>query len=133
MGKPRRPQAKEQGFREAPREADFEAGRFTVINDPFDCEHCGRQVPPLKAGCRNHCPFCLTSKHVDVLPGDRQNPCQGLLEACGYELEGRKGIMILFRCARCGETVRNKAALEDPLCPDDYDRILRLTPRPTRV
>ncbi len=84
-------------------------------------------VPPATVGCRNHCPSCLSSKHVDINPGDRQNTCLGRLEATGYELDTKKGIVLLFRCLRCGEESRNKANHEDQLCPDNYDQILALS------
>jgi DNA-directed RNA polymerase subunit RPC12/RpoP len=103
------------------------AGKFTHINESFTCEHCGKSVPPASTGCRNHCPFCLTSKHVDHYPGDRENECHGLLKATGYELDSKKGLMILFECQRCHAKTRNIANHEDPVCPDNYDQILRLT------
>lgn len=126
-------QGKSTTFANSPIEAESAAGRFTSINESFLCEHCGRDIPPLRTGCRNHCPFCLVSKHVDVMPGDRMNACGGLMDPVGYELEGRKGVIIRFKCRRCGGTGRNKAALDDPGCPDDYDVILRLTPDPGRL
>ena len=105
--------------------------RFTHINETFICENCRREVPAATTGCRNHCPFCLTSKHVDINPGDRANPCQGLLRAVNYELDGKKGIVLIFRCDKCGKMTRNKANRDDRQCPDDYDRILALTPHAT--
>src|SRR4051794_2073561 len=43
-------------------------------NSSFCCEHCQQLVLPVTNGSyRNHCPFCLRSKHVDILPGDRSN------------------------------------------------------------
>ena len=103
------------------------AGNFTHINEAFVCETCGQNVPPAKTGCRNHCPFCLTSKHVDINPGDRANPCQGTLVATGYELDSKKGIVLLFTCSKCGARTRNKANQNDPVCPDDYSKILALS------
>lgn len=103
--------------------------QFTHINEEFECAHCGRHVPIRKKSCRNHCPFCLTSKHVDLNPGDRANPCQGLLRAFGYESTGHKGLVLLFRCEKCGQETRNIAANEDSIAPDDYDLILTLQPQ----
>ncbi len=100
--------------------------RFTHINTEFNCESCGQTVPPVKTGCRNHCPFCLVSKHVDVFPGDRANPCQGLMDAVGYENDGKKGLVLLFACRRCGARTRNMAARADPLASDNYEKILKL-------
>ena len=107
------------------------SGRFTHINESFTCEKCGKIVPQAATGCRNHCPHCLTSKHVDVFPGDRANPCQGLLEAISYDLDPKKGIVLIFRCAKCGQETRNKANRDDTLCPDNYDKILLLTRTPS--
>lgn len=85
-------------------------------------------MPPLVNGSyRNHCPFCLHSLHVDILPGDRANPCRGLLEPVGVEHSGKKGWLIISRCSRCGEERRNRAALDDPACPDSFERILDLS------
>ena len=55
------------------------AGKFTEIDEEFICEHCGKKVTKLEYSCRNHCPFCLYSKHLDINPGDRAEKCHGLL------------------------------------------------------
>ena len=49
--------------------------KFTVIDEEFICENCGKKVPKLGYSCRNHCPYCLHSKHVDINPGDRAENC----------------------------------------------------------
>ena len=103
---------------------------FTKINEAFTCEHCGREVPSSHKTCRNHCPFCLHSKHVDRLPGDRANPCKGLLVPVGYHNHSKKGLMIDFRCQRCAEETRNIALLDDRRQADDFEQILALTPIP---
>ena len=54
--------------------------KFTKIDEEFICENCGKKVTKLGYTCRNHCPECLYSKHIDVYPGDRREECQGLLE-----------------------------------------------------
>ncbi len=52
--------------------------RHFVKNDQgFVCAHCGQTVEPLGYTSRNHCPHCLYSLHVDIHPGDRQNPLPG--------------------------------------------------------
>jgi hypothetical protein len=107
--------------------------RFTAVgrNTGFTCAQCGEGVPPLTGGgCRNHCPFCLYSQHVDVLPGDRASECGGALEPIGVLVDARKGYVIVYRCRSCGELRRNRAALDDPDCPDDFDVLLRLSRRP---
>lgn len=103
------------------------AGKFTHNNDGFICEYCLAEVPPASVGCRNHCPKCLSSKHVDIYPGDRENPCRGRLQAIGYELDSKKGLVLRFKCHKCGVETRNVANHEDPLSPDDYEKILALS------
>jgi hypothetical protein len=97
-----------------------EARRFRHSrNEGFVCERCGADVAPLaKGSCRNHCPQCLWSKHVDDVPGDRAAGCGGLMEPVAVEQDGRRGWMIVHRCTRCGMVRRNKAALTDPVQPD---------------
>lgn len=107
--------------------------RFTAVgrNTGFTCSQCGHEVPPLAAGgCRNHCPFCLFSLHVDVLPGDRASECGGVLEPVGVVPDAKKGYIVVHRCRNCGELRRNRAALDDPDCPDDFERLVELSRRP---
>ena len=104
--------------------------RFTAqgTNEGFKCVNCGAEVPPLANGSyRNHCPRCLYSLHVDLSPGDRASDCGGLLEPVSVDYNGKKGWIIVHRCARCGETRRNKAALGDPEVPDDFEVLLELS------
>lgn len=104
---------------------------FKHINESFKCDFCGEHVKPLSnGGCRNHCPFCLNSRHVDIKPGDRKNTCHGQLKAVGYELNSKKGLVLKFRCLTCGALTRNKSAADDSVQPDDYKKILALTPHP---
>ena len=104
--------------------------KFTHINESFACENCGKKVPPLARGCRNHCPYCLYSKHVDINPGDRANDCHGKLKPVGYELSGKKGIMIEYECESCGGKSRNRAATEDSVQSDSMEVILSLSKDP---
>lgn len=98
--------------------------KFTKIDEEFICENCGEEVKPLVYSCRNHCPKCLHSKHVDVNPGDRAEECHGDLEPIGVELDSKKGYVIIFRCKKCGAIKRNKAAKDD-----NMDLIINLTAR----
>ena len=102
------------------------AKRFTKVNESFACQNCGMQVPPAEKTCRNHCPNCLYSLHVDINPGDRANPCQGLMKPIGFEMSGKKGIVILYRCLKCGALGRNKAATEDGNMADNYELLIKL-------
>ena len=86
---------------------------FTVIDEEFVCENCGHKVPKLGYSCRNHCPKCLYSKHVDINPGDREENCHGLLAPIGLEINGTKGYVIIFKCQKCGKIRKNKSADDD--------------------
>ena len=96
--------------------------KFTKIDESFVCENCGKQVSMLGYSCRNHCPYCLHSKHVDVNPGDRQENCHGVLEPIDVELNSKKGYVIVFRCKKCGAVRKNKAANDD-----NMDLMIELT------
>ncbi len=90
---------------------------FIARQEPFVCDHCGKAVVPLEHGSyRNHCPFCLYSKHVDAEgPGDRASACLGLMEPTGLDLDSAKGWMIVHHCDICGKEIRNKAAPDDDI------------------
>jgi len=95
-------------------------------NAGFFCERCGRAVAPLNNGSyRNHCPFCLCSKHVDVRPGDRRQVCNGMMEPIGLVYKAQKGYQIVHRCLRCRMVKVNKVA-EYTIQPDDWDVLLKL-------
>lgn len=53
-----------------------------ACNESFTCKVCGRLVVPNGAGSdhRNHCPYCLSSQHLDIEPGDREADCGGTME-----------------------------------------------------
>ncbi len=95
--------------------------RFTMIDEPFVCEHCGRKIEPLGYTARDHCPYCLYSKHVDILPGDRSNPCKGLLQPIGIE-KFKNTYKIIYRCERCKQLHKNIMAQDD-----DMDLIIELS------
>ena len=104
--------------------------RFTVqgTNSAFTCAHCACLVLPLENGSvRNHCPRCLYSLHVDEFPGDRASLCGGVLEPIGVEQHSKKGWVIVHLCQKCGAIRRNKAALDDPNQPDDFNEIIAIS------
>ena len=95
-------------------------------NTGFVCRHCGREVLPLTGGSyRNHCPFCLYSLHVDIIPGDRASECGGLMEPVGIIHNSGKGWQIVHRCQKCGFERCNMVS-EDPRQPDDINAITAL-------
>ena len=87
----------------------------------FVCVNCGRQVEKLGVTSRNHCPYCLHSLHVDIVPGDRANSCKGLLRPIAVETNAKKGYVIVFRCDKCGTITRNKSADDD-----DFEKLLEV-------
>lgn len=104
----------------------MEVSRFTVRNENFVCRFCGLQVKPLATGCRNHCPGCLHSVHLDKFPGDRAAACGGLMEPRTIEAHSKKGWRVVHCCLLCGYETNNKLALEDPRQPDDMEVVLRI-------
>ena len=105
---------------------DLEIKRFSKKDESFICAHCGKEVPPLGYTSRNHCPYCLWSIHVDINPGDRANPCRGLLRPVRTEPDPKKEFVVIHRCEKCGEIRRNKAALKGDV-PDDRALLIKLT------
>ena len=105
----------------------MEQKRFSKNDNGFICVNCKRAVLPLGYTSRNHCPFCLCSLHVDINPGDRANDCRGTLRPISALPDAKRGYIIIHKCDRCGEVVRNKAAHEANVQPDDIDLIIKLT------
>lgn len=95
--------------------------RFNMIDDEFICEHCGKKVSKLNYTARDHCNYCLYSKHVDILPGDRKNTCHGLLKPIGIE-KYRDTYKIIYQCEKCHETHKNIMANDD-----NMDEIIKLS------
>ncbi len=90
---------------------------FIARQEAFTCEHCGKHVEDLTSGSyRNHCPYCLWSKHVDRDgPGDRASSCQALMAPIELDQRGGKGWMIVHECTACGKKIPNIAAPDDDL------------------
>ena len=83
--------------------------------------NCGMEVDTLNYTARDHCPRCLYSRHVDVMPGDRQNKCMGLMMPIGIE-KYKNTYKIIYKCLSCGEVHKNIMAQDD-----DYDMIVKLS------
>lgn len=102
-------------------------------DEGFRCERCGIDVPPLGRGtCRNHCPACLTSRHVDAeVPGDRLASCGGLMTAISARSDARRGIVVVHRCDRCGAERVNRIADARPgvRMPDSMEAVWALMQR----
>lgn len=87
--------------------------KFKMIDQEFICEVCGNLTKPLGYTARDHCPNCLSSKHVDNNPGDRDNDCKGILKPIGLE-KNKKGLyQIVYKCEKCGMIKKNIKANDD--------------------
>lgn len=82
------------------------------VDEPFTCARCGAAVTPGGRRVRDHCPHCLTGRHVDVVPGDRASSCGGLLRPVGLEVVGADAVL-RFACQHCGHTIRVRAHPDD--------------------
>lgn len=96
-------------------------------NTDFTCLNCHKQVylgKNIGTVNRNHCPFCLYSKHVDLdIPGDRKANCHGLMKPIGliFKHEGKdkwgKGkqgeLMLVHQCVGCSKISINRIAGDD--------------------
>lgn len=98
--------------------------RFNMIDESFTCENCGKTIEPLVYSARDHCPYCLFSKHVDILPGDRANECHGLLEPIKIE-KFKNTYKIIYKCKKCHQTHKNIMANDD-----DMNIIIELSKNP---
>lgn len=93
----------------------------------FDCRHCGLYVCtlPLVSGVqnRNHCPFCLWSRHLDLhTAGDRLSACKAPMRPLGltvklshkkYAARQSGELMLVHQCLDCGKLSINRLAADD--------------------
>ena len=95
--------------------------KFFTRDESFICEHCHKKVEKLGYTSRDHCPYCLYSKHVDITPGDRANTCNGLLKPIEIE-KFRNTFKIIYKCEKCGNQHKNIIAKDD-----DFNKIINLS------
>jgi DNA-directed RNA polymerase subunit RPC12/RpoP len=102
-------------------------GAFNPRNTDFRCAHCHHHVSAdvLVAGVynRNHCPYCLWSRHMDWRkPGDRLSACKAPMRPIGltvkpsrnaYAANGMGELMLIHRCDDCGKLSINRIAADD--------------------
>ncbi|MCB2214347.1 RNHCP domain-containing protein [bacterium] len=100
---------------------------FDDFNADFTCKHCGRFVSArsVVSGVvnRNHCPYCLHSRHVDLFEaGDRLCACKAEMAPVGLTLKHSRDkyvrdqsgeLMIVHRCTHCGGLSINRIAADD--------------------
>ena len=95
--------------------------KFNMIDENFICENCGNEVSKLGYTARDHCPYCLYSKHLDVNPGDRENKCHGLMKPVAIE-KFKNSYKIIYNCTKCNEIHKNIMAIDD-----NFDIIINLS------
>ena len=92
----------------------------------FTCRHCGAVVSSdlILSGVqnRNHCPYCLWSKHVDLYQsGDRLNACKAVMRPVGLTFKQERNkygsglgeLQVIHRCSDCGGFSINRIAADD--------------------
>jgi hypothetical protein len=101
----------------------------------FKCLHCHYHVStePLYAGVqnRNHCPYCLWSRHVDWKEaGDRLAVCKAEMQPVGlvvklvrkkYAPTSGGELMLVHLCRDCGKVSINRLAADD-----DPEKVLEI-------
>ena len=95
--------------------------KFNMIDEEFICENCNKKIEKLNYTARDHCNYCLYSKHVDIMPGDRMNNCKGLLIPVGIE-KFKNTYKIIYKCQKCNQIHKNIIANDD-----DFDKIIELS------
>lgn len=81
----------------------------------FHCVRCSRPVTPEASGTqhRNHCPWCLWSRHVDDVPGDRAADCGGAMEPIAVWSRRGGDWAVIHQCRKCGALHSNRIAGDD--------------------
>lgn len=101
--------------------------RVIIDTQDFKCRQCGGFVSASreKSGVnnRNHCPYCLWSRHVDLsVPGDRKADCGSRMQPVGltvkrtpkrYARNPAGELMLVHCCAGCGKISINRIAADD--------------------
>lgn len=101
--------------------------KFTMIDENFICENCNANVNRLGYTARDHCPSCLTSKHVDINPGDRLSKCHGLLKPIAIDKK-KDRFQIIYQCKKCHQLKKNIVADDD-----NIDLILEIMSNPVNL
>jgi len=138
--------------RKARRRQEFQAQRarwggvdgLQVRAGEFRCLQCGALVvvDPLHSGVnnRNHCPYCLCSRHLDLQsPGDRLSACRGLMQPVGlsrkpgrnkyahYASHENGELLLVHLCTECGRVSLNRLAADDD--PEKVEAAFRAASR----
>ncbi|NBE56933.1 RNHCP domain-containing protein [Streptomyces boluensis] len=100
-------------------------------SNDFRCVGCRLDVPASAPGTahRNHCPNCLTSRHLDHrIPGDRASPCHGRMEPLSLSVRPDGEWLIIHQCVSCEKLSANRTAADD-----NPRALLNLALRPLRA
>ena len=93
----------------------------------FRCCYCNNHVSiaHMISGVnnRNHCPYCLWSRHLDLhVAGDRLSACKGRMKPIGltvkkgrnkYQIKSPGELMLIHECVECGNLSINRIAADD--------------------
>jgi hypothetical protein len=84
-------------------------------SEGFRCIRCGLEARSGSFGTRhrNHCPYCLWSRHVDHAPGDRACGCRAAMQPIGIDVHDDGEWAIIHRCTGCGTLRTNRIAGDD--------------------
>ncbi|MBN1666751.1 MAG: RNHCP domain-containing protein [Anaerolineales bacterium] len=105
-------------------------------NADFRCQHCQAHVSTALGLCavqnRNHCPYCLWSRHLDLYQaGDRLSACKAPMRPVGLTLKRSRNkyahaggeLMLVHRCSGCGQHSLNRLAADD--VPQALEEVFR--------
>lgn len=92
----------------------------------FYCINCKRLVKSNAFGTynRNHCNFCLFSRHVDIKIGDRKSTCGGVMEPVDMTFKKNGELMLIHKCIVCNKLSNNRIAGDD-----NVDKIMDISER----
>jgi hypothetical protein len=97
-------------------------------NRAFKCAHChgwvGTESSLSGVQNRNHCPYCLWSRHLDLkAAGDRLSACKSSMKPIGLTVKatckkygsGQGELMLIHLCTECNTLSINRIAADDDL------------------
>lgn len=84
-------------------------------SEGFVCKNCGAFVTYEAPGThnRNHCPFCLFSRHVDISRGDRRSQCGAMMKPIGVVKRRDGEELLVHQCRGCFYISKNRIAGDD--------------------
>ena len=100
---------------------------YPIINAEFLCANCLNHVSTAKlfsgVNNRNHCPYCLWSRHMDLFKvGDRLSACKEPMRPVGlthkrsrnkYATQIFGELMLVHQCVGCEAISINRIAADD--------------------